>query len=502
MHATSLDPETNMPAFLPWWKARLAAWGRGRTAYVLVSLLLLTPCYWQPRIQAGDLSSHIYNAWLAQLVESGRAQGLLIVSQTTNILFDLILSGLFRILGAEAAQRIAVSLAVLIFVWGGFAFISAASGRRVWYLMPCIAMLAYGWVFHMGFFNFYLSLGLCLWALATAWGGKPWRLAATAPILALAYVAHALPVIWTLTLLAYLWWANRLKPFGRACVTTASLLLMILLHVAVRYTMFSRWSLRQLKLSTGADQVSVFDAKYYLVLIGLLLIWGLLFLGLLRHSGPLHVASSIPFQFCVISAAAVVILPTTVLLPSFHHTLVYVAERMSLGVGVCVCALLGVAKPRVWERYGLVVLALIFFVFLYRDERTLNSFEDRMEGTVAQLAPGQRVVSAIDDPYLHVNALTHVIDRVCLGRCFSYANYEPSTAQFRVRTAGENPFVISDYEDSWKLQNGKYKAKEAELPIFQVDMDRTGRMVIRSLKAGAPCGSTYWKALQDPPPNS
>jgi hypothetical protein len=283
-------------------------------------------------------------------------------------------------------------------------------------------------------------------------------------------------------------------------MTATSLLVMILLHAAVRYTMFSRWSLRQLKLTTGADQVSVFDAKYYAVLAGLLLIWGLLFLELVRHSGPRHVASSIPFQFCLISAAAVVILPTTVLLPGFHHTLVYIAERMSLGVGVCVCALVGAARPRVWERYGLVVVALVFFGFLYRDERALNAFEDRMNGAVAQLAPGQRVVSAIDDPYLHVNALTHVIDRVCLGRCFSYANYEPSTAQFRIRTAGQNPFVISDYEDSWKLQNGKYAAKEAELPIYQVDLDQTGRMVIRSLKAGAPCGSTYWRALHNPLP--
>ena len=40
-----------------------------------------------------------------------------IVRQTTNVLFDLILSGLFRVLGAEWAQRIAVSIAVLTFVF-------------------------------------------------------------------------------------------------------------------------------------------------------------------------------------------------------------------------------------------------------------------------------------------------------------------------------------------------------------------------------------------------
>src|ERR1700683_3337703 len=72
-----------------------------RWLYVLVSLLLLAPCYWQRRVQAGALWSHIYNAWLSQLIESGHLQGLQIVGQTTNVLFDLMLSGLFRAIGPE-----------------------------------------------------------------------------------------------------------------------------------------------------------------------------------------------------------------------------------------------------------------------------------------------------------------------------------------------------------------------------------------------------------------
>src|SRR5579872_2379334 len=147
----------------------LAAIRGSRWFYVLVSIVLLAPCYWQPRVQAGDLSSHIYNAWLAQLIESGRVQGWVIVSQTTNILFDLMLSGLFKAFGAEPAQRISVSIAVLVFLWGAFAFVCAVSRNRSWHLLPCIAMLAYGWVYHMGFFNFYLSLGLCFWTLALLW---------------------------------------------------------------------------------------------------------------------------------------------------------------------------------------------------------------------------------------------------------------------------------------------------------------------------------------------
>src|ERR1043165_3074513 len=187
-------------------ESRMAAadsgWGAGKM-YVPLSILILLPVYWQPRVQAGDLSSHIYNAWLAQLIEAGRTEGLEIVRQTTNILFDLMLGGLLHLLGAELAQRIAVSVAVLVFVWGAFRFVSVAAGRRAWHLLPCIVMLAYGWVFHMGFFNFYLSLGFCFWAASLLWDWKPRGVMLAAPLLLLAYLAHALPVVWTFGLLAY-----------------------------------------------------------------------------------------------------------------------------------------------------------------------------------------------------------------------------------------------------------------------------------------------------------
>src|SRR5450631_3762826 len=254
--------------------------------YIALSILLLIPVFWQPRVQAGDLSSHIYNAWLAQLIETGRTQGLVVVSQTTNILFDLMLGGLFRLFGAELAQRISVSVAVLVFVWGAFRFISVVGGRPAWHLLPCIAMLAYGWVFHMGFFNFYLSMGLCFWALAVTWDWHPRRAAIAAPLLVLASLAHALPFVWTAGLLAYQWLARRMPPRFRGYVTGGWLLGMVLLQIVVGRTTFSQWSPQQLRMATGADQVWVFDGKYYFVLAGLLILWGLLFLDLIKDAGP------------------------------------------------------------------------------------------------------------------------------------------------------------------------------------------------------------------------
>src|SRR5205807_8708311 len=112
------------------------------------------------------------------------------------------------------------------------------------------------------------------------------------------------------------------------------LVAMAAIHTVASRMTLTTWSAGQIKMSTGADQLWIFDNKYYIVLIGLLVVWALLFLDVLRHRGAREVVASIPFQFCVISAAAVVILPSTVLLPGFHHSLVFIAERMSLGVGI------------------------------------------------------------------------------------------------------------------------------------------------------------------------
>ena len=341
--------------------------------YVLLSLLLLAPCYWQPRIQGGDLSSHMYNAWLTHWIETGGSDGLQMVRQTTNVLFDLLLAGLFHVFNPEFAQRFAVSITVLTFAWGAFAFVSVVAGRRPWHLFSCIAMFAYGWVFHMGFFNFYLSLGLCFWLLALVWEPTRWRVLAAVPLGVLAYVAHALPFFWTVGLIAYLCMARRVSQRVRADVTAASLLLMAALHIWVGRAIFHVWSPVDLGGTAGSDHGWLFDGKYYVVLVGLLLVWGLLFLELLHVSGARRIASSVPFQICILSAMGVVLLPTTVLIPGLSHALVYIAERMSLGVAICVCAFLGPVQPRPQLRYALVLVALIFFGFLYGDERKLNS---------------------------------------------------------------------------------------------------------------------------------
>jgi len=462
---------------------------RGPVAYLAASILLLVPCFWQSRLQAGDLSSHLYNAWLVQLIERGQAPGLTIASQTTNLLFDWLLSWAFRAFGPEAAQRIAVSLAVLTFVWGAFAFVSVAAKRRVWNLLPWIVLLAYGWVFHMGFFNFYLSLGLCFFALALAWDWDVRRLAGAAALLAVAYLAHSLPVLWAGGVLVYVWVERRAGPKNRMKLLGAAIAAIVVLRLILGTAMLTIWSPGQIALITGLDQLFVFDNKYLPAVGGALLLWILL---LRRLTG---IWRGILVQVCLLTAAGIVILPTGVLVPGYGHGLAYVAERMSLALAVCICAVLAAAPARPYDRYLTGAVALLFFGLLYRDVRLLNGFEDRMTALVAQLPASQRVIGGIEQTGLRINALAHMIDRICVGRCYSYANYEPSTGQFRVRVNGDNPIVAPTYQDSLGLQSGSYVVKERDLPLYQLLVNESGQLQIRVPPAGFACGVTAWNVL-------
>jgi hypothetical protein len=109
-----------------------------------------------------------------------------------------------------------------------------------------------------------------------------------------------------------------------------------------------------------------------------------------------------------------------------------------------------------------------------------------MELAVAQLAPGERVVNALTDARSRISPLAHMVDRVCMGRCLSYSNYEPSTAGFRVRADGENAIVVSSFADSLRMQMGGYVVKPRDLPLYNLDLCAPGepRICLTGLGAG------------------
>jgi hypothetical protein len=457
-----------------------------RTYVAALSLILLIPCFWQRRIQAGDLSSHIYNSWLAQQIDLGRAPALTIAPVPTNVLFDLILSGLFRSLGAEAAQRMAVSLVVLIFFWGAFALASPIGRAPPWFLVPCLAMLTYGWVFHMGFFNFYLAAGLSLWALALSLNQGVISHLAAAALLIIAYPAHAIPPLWAACVMAYTLIAQRVAWGGRLVFFVVALCgIAGAGHwLTTRYPTYST-SLQALEAS-AIDQVWVFGLKYLGVSIGLAFLWGFLLLGVSYTKGMREIIGDVPFQLCILMAFGIFIFPTRIELPQYRLALSFITERMTLLQGVFICAFLAAVKPPKWLAAAFVPLAVIYFAFLYADTAALNKMERRMEALTATLSAGDRVFSSFRYSDSKVGLLDHTVDRVCLGRCFSYANYEPVSAQFRVRVTAPNSMVVATTADYAGLRDGGYTVKQSDLPLYQVTLcDENPRdLCLKRLNAG------------------
>jgi len=469
----------------------LPAWA----LYTFGSVAALIPCFWQSRIQAGDLASHLYNAWLAQLIHQGQAPGLKLVSLTTNVLFDWIIGWLLPALGAGATQHIAVPLAVLIFVWGAFAFVKKISGKRPDIWLIAIVMLAYGWVFHMGFFNYYISLGLCFWALSLAWDFRPAGLAPAAALFALAYVAHGLPLAWSAGVLAYRLAADRLLPNRRGQVFVTAVAGVLLLTFTIGSVWRTQWFGDQLASSIGVDQVVPYAARYWWVslLLALAIVYAVVYV--VRVRGWRAALSWTPVHIALLTSLGIVVIPNWISIPNYNHALVFLAQRTSLTLCIVLCAVAASSPPQRMPKYLLIGAAILFFGFLYRDEAALNGLEDQIAAAVAQLPANSRVLSAVEAAYVRSNPVSHMIDRECIGRCYSYGNYEPSSSQFRVRLSGASPLVVATDRAANQLQGGSYIVQPRDVPVYQIFANPDGQLMIRQLTPGMQSGMSAWYGL-------
>jgi hypothetical protein len=433
---------------------------------VLVSLVLLLPCFWQSRIQSVDLSSHIYNAWLASLIAQNRAPGLWIAPQSHNVLFDLILTWLLPHFGAAAAQKIAVGTAVLIFSWGAILLICRGRPMNWWFLLPSVAVLSYGYIFHAGFFNFYLGLGICFWYLAFFLSGG-WRVRILlTPLLLLAWIAHPLPVVWAVGLALYTTVSERLPAPGRIVLLAAALLALLEVHFLLLARYRCIWSANQIWSATGAKQLMLFGTMYSIPYWLLLAAWGMLFWRRVRACRS--VMLDLSFQLWLLAAAAVVAIPSVIMFPQFAAPFNSVSSRLSLAAGIMLGAFLVEIQPKAPERVVLTLSALIFFGLVFRDAQKINRMEDHLDAVVSQLPVNSRVIGLLRVPTRRATPGLHALDRACIGRCFSYASYEPSTRQFRVRAAAGNPIVMADYPDVWAVEMGQYRVQPRDLPVFLV----------------------------------
>lgn len=451
--------------------------------YLLSAALISVPCFWQHHIQAGDLSSHLYNAWLVNQAKAGQLNGLHVVLQFTNVLFDRLLSFLLMKSGSVVvAERIAVLVAVQIFFGGCFVLASTVARRPAWSIAPFLALLTYGAVFRMGFFNFYISVGLSTFAIALAWRNRLRRGLLAIPLLALALTAHVLPVVWALGVIGYVTVACQLRPSLRPWLCAVALACLAAAALFLAKFVPSGWPPSLFVGSLfGVDQVLTYGMKYESVAAGLLGLWILLLIRRLSMQSPLR---DVALQLWVLSAAACALMPVSISLPFYRAGMTYITIRLSLLSAIVLCSVIARVRLNSLEKLISFVLLALYFSFAFVDERALNSAEQKIAAAIATLPPGSRVLATLKDSHLLVPALEHMVDRECIGRCFDFANYEPATTQFRLRAAPGNTYVMDDIHDVSRLERNQYSWNRQDIRLMRLTSCGDGRVCVTEVQQG------------------
>ena len=311
---------------------------------IAISLALVIPCLWQPIVSAVDMQSHLYNAWLAELIRGGAIHGLRIGHQSTNILVDTSLYWLIKWVGASGAERVVSIALVLVFFWGAFYFISAVRGRAAYWIAPWLAVLTYGFTFQAGLLNYFLSCGIVFWLFAIVWRQHfgPRALWA-APLLILAWLAHPMPVLWFLGVVAYCWFARRVRVGVQALLFLLGVAIIFLArsYIVTRY--FTLWVRMQLRLWTGVDQAMLHGWAYLPVALGFFLFIAIL---LWEPENRWPAVVSVLAQVYFLTGVAIILIPTVIKKSADGAEASAISDRLSLLTGVLLLAVLGRSSYR------------------------------------------------------------------------------------------------------------------------------------------------------------
>ncbi len=455
-------------------------WGRFWLLIAVISGVVLIPCFWHSHVESLDLPSHVYNAWLAVQTQAGKVPSLYVAPQVTNVLVDLLLERSLVWWGPEWAEHLVVALLVLTFFWGAFVFIQAIVGSRPWQVTPLLAMVAYGTVFRWGFLNFYLSLGLSLWAAYFVLSRLPLRWLWAAIFFCLAVAAHPLSAVWIVSVTVYLSWFPNLRIAQRWWIIGAAaggIVAGCFLLNRVYRCEWPRMDVHQFARAAtlGLSQIAVYGNSYR-ILTGCL--W-LVCLPWAWRAARRESSGSIPgdvvLQLLLLHVVVMIACPVLIYFPRYSAPFSVISVRVSLWTALILCVLISLVKPRAYQIAGLALIALVFFSLSYRDETKIGHLEDQLRAVVNSLPRGQHVILALRDEPSHQGVPTtiHLLDRSCVGRCWDVGNYEAASGQFRLRARPFNPDFLSTKEIE-RLDVGEYVAPDKAIPLDRIHVCDSG----------------------------
>jgi hypothetical protein len=346
----------------------------------------------------------------------------------------------------------------------------------------------------MGFMNYYLSLGFAFFALALTWrgGAGNWLLAAAVSLLGL--VAHPIGFLLVVTIAMYarLWWV--LPPWPRLVLPALAIACVVLMkfYFAAHEALEADWRSAGFWQLLGQDQLNLFGHRYVVLssfvlaiaVVGALAgIYDWIFRGQ-RPSAILRLA----VELYLLAVIATLFLPENFRVSFYAGWIGLLVSRLTLVTAIFGLLVLASLRAPRWSVYGGTLCAAIFFVFLYQDTGKLNRMEATAREAVQKLPPGTRIVAVANAPDdWRIQFIYHSIERAGIGHCFSFANYEPSSLQFRVRALPGNYYVTTSVDQSDDMASGDYVVQQKDLPltsVYQCDDKDWTQLCARPLRAG------------------
>jgi hypothetical protein len=242
----------------------------------------------------------------------------------------------------------------------------------------------------------------------------------------------------------------------------------------------------------GADQLTTFGARY-VTLSRFALAWGILcflplFAAAVRTGKREATRFRLPIELYLVALTAAAFVPENIHSDFFAGWIGLLVSRLTSITAIFGLCVLGLFPLRKWQVAVFAVFALIFFVWTYRDTATISQLEANANALIEALPYGTRIVPVVSAPDgWRVQFIAHSVERACIGHCFSYSNYEPSTGQFRVRVRAGSPIATDDSEKAEAMASGDYVVKQEDLPlvsIFQCDDADWTKLCAEPLWAG------------------
>jgi hypothetical protein len=200
----------------------------------------------------------------------------------------------------------------------------------------------------------------------------------------------------------------------------------------------------------------------------------------------------IPLELFMLSIFVRILLPEWISLPQYAAPASYLVSRFTSVCAVLALCVMACLLPQKWHLFLSAAAAVVYFVLLYQDTGRVAQMEEQVEHLLRTLPRGQRVTATIRSlPGSRLYSIHHIVDRACIGWCFSYSNYEPSSGQFRIRVQPGSPIVSASAAESDQIQVGHYVVQSKDLPLFQIYQCRGNltNLCMRELRAGETNGA-------------